>query len=227
MYSFDEEQVVKGLRLCLENADRLVQEAEILRAAGHLERALSLSVLALEELGKLVCINGLALSLASQSRGEDSFNYVRRTHQAKLSALYSYPLVIFQFAGLDERLLGNEENTGKVNNLVQHFYRNLERLEPWIGGVGNLEKLNQWKQWGLYVDFDDEDGFTAPSGFAPEMVAAVKDLAGQIVGGFNYILPPNLDRYREAIKAIRKTVTPEQFNEIRNWIIQEIKDSRS
>ena len=226
MYSFDENQVVEGLRLCLENAGKLVQEAGLLYNAGHLERALSLSVLALEELGKLVCINGLAFSLAAGKRGEHSFNYVRRTHQAKLSALYSYPLIIFQFAGLDEELLQADLDTKKVNRLVQDFYRHLERLEPWIGGVDNLESLNQWKQRALYVDYDDETGFTVPGGFDPKMVLAVQELAGQMVEGFNSILLVNLGRYREAIRAIRRTLTQEEFDEIRDYIVQEIRRVR-
>lgn len=223
MFSFDEHQLVKGLRVCLENADRLVEEADLLYNAGHLERSLALAVLALEELGKLICINGLAFSLTRSNRGEESFHHVRKTHQAKLSALYSFPLVIFQFAGLNEHVFADEARTRIIHSIIQGFYRRMESLEPWVGGTDSLEGLNRWKQRGLYVDFNDEQGFTGPSGFAPELVTAVKGLARHMVDGLKMVLLDNLDRYGEAIRVIRSTVTPEQFSEIQRRIAQELR----
>lgn len=226
VFSFDEGQLTKGLRSCLENADRLVQESDLLYGAGHLERSLALAVLALEELGKLICINGLAFSLTRSSRGEESFHHVRKAHQAKLSALYSFPLVIFQFAGLNEHVFANEMRNKSIHKIIQGFHRHMERLEPWIGGMDNLEDLNRWKQRALYVDFDDEQGFTGPSGRDPELVAAVQGLARHMVDGLKKVLLGNLDRYAEAIRAIRRTVTPEKFSEIERWIAGELKQIR-
>ncbi|MEW6540532.1 MAG: AbiV family abortive infection protein [Bacillota bacterium] len=226
MFSFDESQLIKGLRSCLENADRLVQESDLLYGAGHLERSLALAVLALEELGKLICINGLAFSLTHTNQGEESFHHVRKTHQAKLSALYSFPLVIFQFAGLNEHVFADEMRNKSIHKIIQDFHSHMERLEPWIGGIDNLEGLNRWKQRALYVDFDDEQGFTGPSGCDPELVTAVQGLARHMVDGLKKVLLGNLDRYAEAIRAIRRTVTPEEFSEIQRWITEELKQIR-
>lgn len=49
----EKEQIAKGMHLCYMNARAMVDESRLLKENGHYARALSLIILALEELGKI------------------------------------------------------------------------------------------------------------------------------------------------------------------------------
>jgi len=49
----DRKQLIRGMHFCFKNAQALVSEAKLLEAKGHKASALSLTLLAIEELGKI------------------------------------------------------------------------------------------------------------------------------------------------------------------------------
>ena len=214
---FDENEIIRWMELCLDNARNLAAEAEILRTRDHYERSLSLGILALEEIGKLVYINCLAFSL-TESTHRKSFDNIRKQHHAKLFALHVYPLLLVQFAGLDNRIVVDEEWKEELHGIVQDFQKCLIALEPWIGSLENIDELHKWKQRAFYVDFDRQHGFLAPSEIHLDFADDVLRLVHLVVRGLDFVVADNLDRYREAISAIRSTVTSEQFDDIRQHI---------
>jgi AbiV family abortive infection protein len=214
---FDENEIIRGMGLCLDNARQLASEAELLYTRDHYERSLALGILALEEVGKLVYINCLAFSL-TESTQRKSFDNIRRQHHAKLFALHSYPMFLVQFAGLDHRFFTDDKWKEKLHGIVQEFQKCLLALEPWIGSLESIDDLHKWKQKAFYVDFDRQQGFTAPSAIDAGFTEDVLRLVHLIVRGLDFVVADNLDRYSEAISAIRSTVTSEQFDDIRQHI---------
>lgn len=216
---FDEHQIIRGIEYCLANAHDLAAEAELLYAHDHHARALALGILALEEVGKLVYINCLAFSLTDNTH-QTSFDAIHKQHHAKLSALHAYPLLLTQFAGLDDRMMTSEEWQMELHEIVQGYNRCLMALEPVIGSPEHIVDLHRWKQNAFYVDFDREDGFQAPSRIEPDFAALVLQLAKHVLHGLDFVVTGNLARYREVVSAIRSKVKPDQFERVRQFISQ-------
>lgn len=222
---FDEHEIIRGIQVCMNNARDLANEAEILRMHHHYARALALGILGLEEVGKLVYINCLAFSLTENTH-RTSFDGIRKQHHAKLFALHAYPLLLTQFAGLDERMMTNDKWQNELHGIVQDFQKYMLALEPWVGGPEHVVRLHGWKQKAFYVDFDRERGFIPPSEVDQEFVDHVLRLVNHVIKGLDFVLTDNLSRYLEAISGIRANVNPEQFEEIRRHIGETMAQSR-
>src|SRR5438105_12087331 len=93
------EFVEEGFSACWKNSTDLVNAAKVLLDSGFHGHALSLSVLALEELGKLFCIDGLLFARGEDHKGEA---YVKslKSHSLKLSALSLLPLLLQRIASV-------------------------------------------------------------------------------------------------------------------------------
>ena len=94
--------VADAFRACWENAQALVTEAKLLFDHGHKARALSLSVLALEEIGKLFCADGLLFARPDDHKAK-AFAKSLTSHTTKLSALELLPLLLRNISSVDPR----------------------------------------------------------------------------------------------------------------------------
>lgn len=222
---FDEGEITRGIGICLDNARDLTSEAEIIFAHRGYARALALGILALEEVGKLVYINCLAFSL-TQNTHQASFDAIHKQHHAKLAALHAYPLLLTQFAGLDERMVTDGEWQTELHGIVQEFNKHLFDLEPWIGSPEHIVDLHRWKQKAFYVDFDRDKGFLPPSEIDRAFAERILKLAQHVIRGLDFVLTDNLVRYQEVVSAIRRSVKPEQFEQIRQYISATIAETR-
>lgn len=222
---FDEREIIRGIKVCRDNARDLACEAEILYAHNKHARSLALGILGLEEVGKLIYMNCLAFSLTENTH-RTSFGSIRKQHHAKLWALHSYPLLLTQFAGLDERLVVDEKWKTELHGIVQGFHRRLLALEPWIASPEEIVNLHRWKQKAFYVDFDQKTGFLSPSAIDQEFAGRIIELLKHVIYGLDFVLTDNLVRYQEAVSAIRRNVTPEQFAKIRQHISDTIAQPR-
>lgn len=222
---FDEREIIRGIKVCLDNARDLASEAEILYNHNRYARSLALGILGLEEVGKLVYINCLAFSLTENTH-RTNFDAIRKQHHAKLSALHAYPLLLTQFAGLDERMVVNEEWKTELHGIVQEFNRRLMALEPWIASPEHIVTLHRWKQKAFYVDFDRKEGFLSPSEIDHEFAGQIIRMLRHVIYGLDFVLTDNLVRYQEAVSAIRRNVKPEQFEKIRQHISDTIAQTR-
>ena len=131
-------QIATGMHSCYMNARALVDEAKILRGNGCNARALSLAILALEELGKIPLICEGILYQENDASAWQRFWKDFQSHQTKLRVWSYYGKQVLHLFGED---YGTEFPSG------------IESL---------LDKL---KQLGFYVDFY-EGQFIVPEDFA-------------------------------------------------------------
>ncbi len=96
------EFVGAGFKACWHNTQDLVKAAKALLDNSSHALALSISVLALEELGKLFCIDGLLFSRTDDHKAE-TFAKSLKSHSTKLSALELLPLLLGNIASIDPR----------------------------------------------------------------------------------------------------------------------------
>jgi AbiV family abortive infection protein len=132
----------RGMHLCFRNAEALLNDAQMLKGSGS-PRALSLAVLALEEIGKIF----LLCEAAAKSGAKPTFwsNVQRRffgSHQKKQSVFASY----------GSSLLSEMKGDGKPYYEVEF-------------PAGAVPLVDKFKQWAFYVDFVD-GAFQAPEKFA-------------------------------------------------------------
>lgn len=209
--------VSRGVELCWKNANSLVAEAELLRANGFYARALSLSILALEELGKLMSVDGLAFSVACDEVGKERkalFEKCLSSHFAKLRVLDGYPLCLDYLARLDPRYNTEARFRTMIAIVVEGYRKDRLELARWIGEDCDLEKLNEIKKGGFYVSTKNAD-IVSPLEVDRALVEAVFRLARDMVDGFDFILKHNLERYRDFITSVRNSVTKQDLEALR------------
>jgi AbiV family abortive infection protein len=129
------------MHLCFKNAENLLNDAETLRSVDS-PRALSISILALEEIGKII----LLCNAAAKSTNTPGFwKRVKKrafgSHRRKQRIIASY----------GSALLNKMQADGAP------FYKNQIPSEI-------MPLLDRFKQWGFYVDFVS-GGFQDPKEF--------------------------------------------------------------
>ena len=82
-----------GFVACWHNIRDLVASAKLLKEHGKHAPALSLSVLALEEIGKLIALDGLLLAIQGDDKSK-LHRKVSRSHKEKLLSLELLPLLL-------------------------------------------------------------------------------------------------------------------------------------
>ena len=143
------EFVESGFRACWQNAKDLLSASQKLIDGGLHAPALSLGVLALEELGKLFAIDGL---LYARLEDHKSMVFIKsgRSHTSKLAFLELFPLLLLNLTRADPRY-GKEERFNaalaiSVQDLKEAGNAVMEEL-----GEGNFLGLDRWKQQGFYA----------------------------------------------------------------------------
>lgn len=124
-------------KAALDNAQALIDEAELLLAADRHPRALVLAVLAGEEFGKAITCASVFILNPDDAPGWKQFWDQWRRHDWKLERALGElaDMMVFRTSGTD---------VGATDALW-------ERL--WAEVPEGARNWNQWKQGGLYVDF--------------------------------------------------------------------------
>lgn len=205
--------VEDAFRACWTNTNDLVASAKLLRANGFHALALSVSALALEELGKLFCIDGLLFARSDDHKAEA---YVKslKSHATKLSSLTLLPYLLGNIAGVDPRIKSEAEFAQAVVIAIKDLQERgnaLFRLLP----NNSFQDLDNLKQQGFYAQPYD-NVFKAPScAINKETSDAVFSLALRATTTLDFLLKDdNLNRYIEAAKLVRGRMTEEQHQ----WI---------
>ncbi len=136
----NKEQIAKGMHLCYMNAMSLVDESRLLKENGYYARALSLAILALEELGKIPLIFNMILCPADDAEAWRKSWEEFQSHKSKLGIMTIYGKQVL-------RALGESFKTELPSG-----------IEP---------LANKLKQLGFYVSFF-KDRFVLPEDFAKE-----------------------------------------------------------
>ncbi len=194
--------IASAFRACWANAGDLVGAAKVLLVHGQHAQCLSLSVLALEELGKLFCVDGLLLARADDHKAK-AFAKSLKSHTTKLDAINLLPLLIANVASVDPRY-GSEE---RFHHAIAFGVRDLKSrgntVFALLDGKG-FDALDEWKQLGFYAQ-PFGNAFRPPSeSISVDLASAVHMLAWSAAFTLDFVLKDgNLERYIERAKVLR------------------------
>jgi len=136
----NKKQIAAGMHFCYINAKSLADEARLLKENGHLSRALSLTILALEELGKIPLICNMILYEENDTEAWRKSWKELQSHKLKLGVWTTY----------GKRLL-HALGKGYTTELPSG-------IEP---------LADKFKQLGFYVSFF-ENQFLLPENFSKD-----------------------------------------------------------
>jgi AbiV family abortive infection protein len=213
-YSNSLDDIEVGLRACLRNAQDLAKASEKLLAADLHAPALSTAVLALEELSKMLAIDGLLFSVGDDTKIE-VFGKATRSHAVKLSILEFFPMFIANVARVDPRYKTEKGFAGALAISLEQLRDDGNMLLMALGGNG-FQRLDQWKQKGFYVGHS-ASGFEAPGDAVPlELARKVYDLAWRATSTIDFVMKNgNLERYIESARSIRAKLTEAQHEQLK------------
>jgi AbiV family abortive infection protein len=164
-YHSDLDFVEAGFRACWQNASDLLLSAQLLLESKMMGTALSLSVLTMEEVGKMMLLDGLLFAKRSDYK-DKKFRSGFRKHPSKLQFLDLFPFFVTSLGTADPRY----EREGRYKQALALTIRNLKveraALAPWIGEDCDLTELDRWKKTGFYSEPQGDRFLTPPAGSA-------------------------------------------------------------
>ncbi len=204
-----------GVEACWQNSDELIKFAKLIQSHGNCGLALSLAVLSMEEIGKLLLIDGL---LFSKQNDEISalFENGYKSHKLKLKSLDAFPILLTYLANFNERYSKDSTFRYTIVAVIKQYQQDRMELIPWIGKNCDLTELDKWKQRGFYSQYDSNGQFTCPREVNKVLSDAVIKLAFRIVDAVDFVLKNNIDRYKKSIEAMRASITEDDLEVLRN-----------
>jgi AbiV family abortive infection protein len=195
------------------SAQDLVSAAGTLLDGGLHAPALSLSVLAIEELGKLMALDGLLYARRDDDRAK-RFEQAMHKHDTKLDFLNLFPLFVDHLMRADPRY--KDERAFKQAHVI-----NIRQLQADRNAVvqhlpkKDLGGLNGWKKDGFYAA-PSGHGFVPPRDAVNTAFAqAVCRFAWRATTSIDFCLKGgNLERYIANARAVRRVFTEEALQEL-------------
>jgi AbiV family abortive infection protein len=170
-------------RAAVDNADRLLTDAETLLAAGSAPTAHSLAVLALEEVGKAIICTGVLAGSDDTVTTRELFKQETGWHYAKLTRARNFADIMLV------GMRGAGDNFGMTGSKDEY----LEALKQ------QRQHDNAQKMRGFYVDLTDADEVELPAAItvadAEEMIALSRWVSSAARGlfidgtGFRWVVP--------------------------------------
>lgn len=159
-YTRSEKALVSGYSKIRDTIMDLYRSAKILRDNGNATQSTSLSILALEECGKLFLFDSLLFSTKDDDY-EANFRKCFGSHVSKIEALQFFPMLLVKFARADPRYNNNpqfrlmvDDDLPKAVLIFREMRDNLEDCD-----LRNMDKV---KQKGFYSSLSG-NGFATPS----------------------------------------------------------------
>ena len=199
--------VESGFRACWRNVADLLDAGHLLIDAKRFSVALSLSVLAMEEVGKMMLLDGLLFSRAGDHKGEH-FRSGHTKHQEKLQFVDLFPFFVTSLATADPRYDAETRFRKALDITILNLKKERLVLSRCLGANCDLTELDSWKQHGFYAS-DAGDKLLSPQDRVPEDLAkAVHTLAWRLKTTLDFLLKDgNLERYFERARVLRDKFT--------------------
>lgn len=196
-----------GFAACSRNAIDLVGAAEKLSAENYHAPCLSMSVLALEEMGKMFFIDGLLFAKSEGAKAE-YFGKSLKSHNVKLAAVPMISALSVMVARSDPRFDKQE----MFRRALAIGHENWKRAGQEVldrAGQENFEFLDRWKQSGFYVSLINGNKFQSPrDGVDPGLSECVRTFAHMSATNLEFSFSDgNLKRYIEQARSIRSKLS--------------------
>lgn len=217
-----------GFAACWHNAQDLVEGAKLLLDNGLHAQALSLSVLAVEEMGKLFCIHGLLYARSDDHKSRE-FAQSLKSHSAKLSSFVRFPLLLGHIASVDPRYRVDEPFREAFAISILNLKERGNRILS-LSKKTTFQDLDIWKQVGFYAQ-PRGNLFVRPNDAVEKEVAeAVYMFAWRALTTLDFLLKgENLRRCMDRSRAIRAKLTEAEhqaIEQIAGKISQELFSDR-
>jgi len=205
--------VESGFRACWRNAQDLVRASQKLIDSGLHAPALSLAVLALEELAKLYAIDGLLFARHNDHKAV-TFAKSGQSHTTKLTILELFPLLLGNLSRADPRY-GKEQRYNlalaiSIRQLKKDGNAVMARLQE-SGFLG----LDSRKQKGFYVTAVERRFIAPRDAVEPSFAKAVHQLAWRATTTLDFVLKGgNLERYIDNARSVRAALTEQQHQDL-------------
>ena len=208
--------VVDAIRECCKNALSLATDAQAVLDSGSHALALSIGVLALEELGKATMIDGLLLAKPGDYKTE-MFEKGHRQHPVKLMRIPGIHLWAAVIARLDPRWGTNDPFQQAVAISVERDREIMKDVLAKLGSTEGFSALDSWKQRGFYVNASCGGSPQAPANAVPkELALSVVLLARRLTTLVDFVIRDNYERYEQFGQTARKTMTESDHEEMQN-----------
>jgi AbiV family abortive infection protein len=212
------DQVVTAVQACLRNSVELRKAASEQIDAKRPGLAVSLIVLALEELGKLLLADGLAFAEPGDERAK-RFEEALRKHKTKLEVLDLFPFSVPYFARFDPRFETEERFRQAIAMSLQGTKATREELARWLGPGWSFEVLDQWKQKGFYVHLADGVTLKTPNdAIDPEFAGKLVSFGNVLINFVDFPLRNNFSRYRKMLEGVRSHWSEEGYRHIQSVV---------
>lgn len=191
-----------AFKACWVNAQDLIGASKLLFDAGHHAQSLSLSVLAIEELGKLYCVDGLLFARADDEKAQ-RFAKSLRSHATKLLAFELFPMLLLSIARADPRFAREERFNQAIAISVSDLKERGNEIFTLMSD-GSFLNLDDWKQAGFYAQLSGGTFRTPRDSVSNTLSEAVYMLAWRASTTLEFLLKSgNLERYIETARTIR------------------------
>lgn len=196
-----------GFAACSRNAIDLVGAAAKLSVENYFAPCLSMSVLALEEMGKMWHLDGLLFAKADGAKAK-YFGKSLKSHNVKLEAVPMISALSVMVAGSDPRF-NKQEIFRRALMIGNENWKQAGQEVLDLAGQENFEFLDRWKQSGFYVTLINGSKFQSPrEGIDPIIAESVRKFANISATNLEFSLRDgNLKRYIEQARSIRSKLS--------------------
>lgn len=207
--------ITDGFRASWGNAQDLVGASKILLDSGFHAQSLSLSVLALEELGKLFCLDGLLFAKEDEPKVK-KFKKSLRDHSTKLSAFELFPLFLKNIASQDPRF----EVEHKFRKALDISINDLLRLGNNVLDLINedtFHSLDALKQAGFYAHPNEITNiFLKPSQVInKDLALAIYELSWRASTTLDFLFKNDgLEKYIAKVEQFRSNLSEEDHQKL-------------
>lgn len=206
------DQVEDAFRACWKTAQEHVAASKVLKESDLHAQALSLAVLAIEELGKLFCVDGLLFARADDGKAK-AFAKAQRDHRIKLSSFELIPALLSGIASTDSRT-GESRFAKTMHESAVDLKARGNVVLSLLGGEG-FHGLDEWKQKGFYSQLISNSFRTPSESVGPEQADAVYMLAWRASSTLDFLLKNgHLERYIDAARDLRSKLSEELHKSI-------------
>lgn len=203
--------VCDAIWACSSNAARLATGASVILGSGNHALALSISILAFEELSKATLIDGLLYARANDSKAQ-VFERGHRQHTDKLARLPALRVFPLKFAIAHPKrgdacfISELRDHERRCKGGVHQFAALLSMDEEFA--KDGFTVLNSWKQKGFYVNASSGGRVADPSTAIPrDLAECAVTLASSLTAFFDLVLRDSYTDYLGMASRVRAGMT--------------------
>lgn len=214
MYSHSDDRLLDAFAKAYASAVANSAAAKSLAEQGYHAQAASLAVLSLEEVGKMMLLDGLLFARTGDERYK-RWKKGHLAHREKLDAVELYPVFLHYLTMTDKR---NGEARYKQTMLLMQTELQARRqaLVTLLGAECSLSALDAVKQNGFYSHDVNGELRANVDGVEAELSEAIVGLAWRVTDTLRFVLEESLENYGQLVRSVRAKLDDSTLREVRS-----------